>query len=198
MINSDLDDNYYGNWINRIEDWRLKNTDLHQSYIDRLEKERVEEERRQKGRQQTVHDIVQTLDAQAQSQKATTQARRESEVNGNNVVEDAQAQSQKVTTQARRENEENGNNVVEDGNQTKGEQGIKKSRRKQQNKQAKENEESQASEEDPASSLSMLDFDKIKKYVEQRGREDQNRMEESEEGRGEKRKTRSTTANSKK
>jgi hypothetical protein len=85
MINNNLDNSYYGKWLERVDDWRLKNQDKHQQNVLNHEASVAESVRKQEESRRTARSIIED-----QTQKESTAASRSiSEVGGNDQTEGA-------------------------------------------------------------------------------------------------------------
>ena len=171
MVNSNLDDVYFGRWVSRMNDWKLKNPDLHRSYTDRFEAEKTEEEQRREERQHAVGDIVQALDAQAQAQRATLPTDQESSEEKDQPSPDRRGTDPPMSSDGKSEKK-------------------KPSKQKQ---HGKGNGGDRDSEEEIESRLGELSFERIQQYVEKKGKGNRGKPGEAEKGNEDKRKTRSST-----
>ncbi len=171
MVNSNLDDMYYGRWVSRMYDWKLKNPDQHRSYEDQFEVKKTREVQCREERQQLVGDIVQALDDQAQAQRVTLPAPLDSSNENDQAAPDTMG------------------TVPPKPNDSKSE----KKKNPKQKQHTKENGANRDSEEDIESRLSELSFERIQQYVERKGKGNQGKSEEMEKGIGDKRKTRSSS-----
>ena len=68
MINEDLDETFYGKWVNRIAEWRLINPDIHQANLEEAEAYWQNERRKREQQRGEINDLVQHLEANSQAQ----------------------------------------------------------------------------------------------------------------------------------
>ena len=68
MINEDLDETFYGNWVGRIADWRLINPEGHQANVEEAEAYWQGERRKREQHREEIGELVQQLEANSQAQ----------------------------------------------------------------------------------------------------------------------------------
>ena len=71
MVNNNLDNSYYGKWLERVDDWRLKNLDKHQQHVLNHEASVAENARKQEENRMKARSII-----EEQTQKETSAANR--------------------------------------------------------------------------------------------------------------------------
>jgi len=74
MVNNDLDNSYYGKWLERVDDWRLKNAGKHEQHIQDQQIALAERERRSEENRNIAKRII-----DEQNQKETAAANRSEE-----------------------------------------------------------------------------------------------------------------------
>ncbi len=74
MVNNNLDNSYYGKWLERVDDWRLKNAGKHEQHIQDQQIALAERERRSEENRNIAKRII-----DEQNQKETAAANRSEE-----------------------------------------------------------------------------------------------------------------------
>jgi hypothetical protein len=74
MVNNDLDNSYYGKWLERVDDWRLKNAGKHEQHIQDQQTALAEREQRSEENRSIARRII-----EEQTQKETVAANRSAE-----------------------------------------------------------------------------------------------------------------------
>jgi hypothetical protein len=74
MLENQLDDSYYGRWMERVEDWRLKEEQKHKRNEQVIAEMKAKEKSREQSRKEAAGEIAQVLASQASQQRAEREA----------------------------------------------------------------------------------------------------------------------------
>jgi len=91
VLNSGLDETYFGKWMEKLQNWRETMDDVHAKNVQRAEENRKRKEEMTKRRKETVEEITGILQAQKQQEAVQEQGCEDKHEEGETTPEIADA-----------------------------------------------------------------------------------------------------------